>query len=449
MNKVERALIDQIGVMPGNGIIVGVSGGADSVSLLTVIHDLSKKLGLTVYAAHYNHGIRGVSADEDSRFVAELCAGLNVPVFIERGNVPAYAADYGQSVEQASRELRYSFLETAREHFNADYIAVAHHMDDQAESVLMHLFRGSGLRGLTGMRFKRGRIIRPMLGCRRKEIEEYLNKEGIPYRTDETNLIPEATRNRIRLDVITYIEKHINPEVIPAICRMSELIQSDESYLESLAHEALNECGSGIGYSAKRLRLLPKPVLSRAIRIALAHSGLDKDIERAHVDAVEALLYGRTGAGADLPGVRAYMSYDTLIIGNYTENIDFEVELKLDGTTDTPFGRFSATMHNGIEDISYDTHTACMDMDKLKGRLCIRTRRSGDRFHPIGAPGSKKLKDYFIDKKVPRQERNMPLICVGNSVLFIPGFCVSQDVKVDDNTALMIKVKFDKGGGLV
>lgn len=449
MDKVERALIDQIGVKPGDGIVVGVSGGADSVSLLKVIQDLSIKLGLSVHAAHYNHGIRGESADGDSRFVAELCACLNVPLIIERGDVPAHAAGHGQTLEQAARELRYGFLETARARFSADYVAVAHHMDDQAESVLMHLFRGSGLKGLTGMRFKRDRIIRPMLACRRKEIEEYLNEEGIPYRTDETNLVPEATRNRLRLEVIPYIEKHVNSEVIQAIFRMSELIQSDEAYLESLACEALNECVSGTGYSAKRLRLLPKPVLSRAIRIALARSGADQDIERAHVDAVEALLYGRTGAGADLPKVRAYMSYDTLIIGARTEYIEFEIELNMDGTTDTPLGRFSATMHSGNKAISYDKYTACMDVDKLKGSPCIRTRRRGDRFYPIGAPGSKKLKDYFIDKKVPRQERNVPLICVGSRVLFIPGFCVSQDVRVDENTALMVKVRFDKGGGLV
>ncbi len=449
MDKVERALIDHIGVKPGDRIIVGISGGADSVSLLKVIQELSTKLELSIYAAHYNHGIRGESADGDSRFVSELCADLNVPLIVERGNVPAYANEHGQTVEQAARELRYGFLERARKHFNADYIAVAHHMDDQAESVLMHLFRGSGLKGLSGMRFKRDRIIRPMLGCRRKEIEEYLNARGTPYRTDETNLVPDATRNRVRLDVIPYIEKHINSEVIPAICRMSELIQSDEAYLDSLAREALNECGSGAGYSAKQLRLLPKPVLSRAIRIALARSGADKDIERAHVDAVEALLYGRTGAGADLPGVRAYMSYDTLIIGNHRGHIEFEIELNMDGATDTPFGRFFATMHRTNEEICYDTYTACMDVDRLKGSPYIRTRRSGDRFYPIGAPGSKKLKDYFIDKKVPRQERNMPLICVGNRVLFIPGFCVSQDVKVDENTALMVRVKFDKSSGLL
>ncbi len=449
MDKVERALIDHVGVKPGDRIIVGVSGGADSVSLLRVIQDLSIKLGLSIYAAHYNHGIRGENADGDSRFVSELCAALNVPLIIEQGNVPVYAGEHGQTMEQAARELRYGFLERARKHFNASYIAVAHHMEDQAESVLMHLFRGSGLKGLTGMRFKRDRIIRPMLDCRRKDIEEYLNDGGIPYRTDETNLVPDATRNRVRLDLIPYIEKHINSEVIPAICRMSELIQSDEAYLDSLAQEALNECRSGAGYSAKRFRILPKPILSRAIRIALARAGADKDIERAHVEAVEALLYGRTGAGADLPGLRAYMSYDTLIIGNYTEHMEFEVELNMDGTTDTPHGVFSTTMHSGSENIIYDSYTACMDVDKLKGRPCIRTRRSGDRFYPIGAPGSKKLKDYFIDKKVPRQERNMPLICVGNRVLFIPGFCVSQEVKVDENTALMVKVKFDKGSGLL
>lgn len=425
----------------GQTVVCGVSGGADSVALLYSLLTLSAQLEFKVCAAHLNHGIRGESAEHDEQFVRDLCEFYGVPLYCERLDIPAVARAQKLTLEQAGREERYAFLERARLYFGAERIAVAHHMDDQAESVLLHMTRGSGLSGLTGMQPMRDKLIRPLLFVRRSEIEEYLSREGLAYCIDETNLEPGGTRNRIRLDILPYIEKHINPAIVTTLCSMAELLLRDEKYLSAQAQTALSTCKREGGYDRRAMQKLELPILTRAIRIALKDAGAEADIERVHVEKVIDFLKARTGARLHLPFVEAWTSYDLICFGMSEELPEFSAKLNIPGETVTPLGTFVSEILEGGGFLR-DSTIACMDLAKLDpDALVVRTRKDGDRFYPVGAPGRRKLKSYFIDKKVPRDKRNLPLIC-GVEVLFVPGYAVSETVKVDEQTQKTLRVKF-------
>lgn len=431
----------------GSSVVAGVSGGADSVALLHTLWSLAPSLGLKVYAAHLNHGIRGTSADSDEEFVRGLCEFYGVPLFRGHADVPSLAKSHGQTLEQAGRDARYDFLEEARLHFNADTIAVAHHMDDQAETMLLHLTRGAGLTGLAGMKPRRGRVIRPLLPLRRSEIEDYLFQEGIAFCTDETNLLRDGTRNRLRLDVMPYLAEHINPAIVPTLCATAELLAQDEAYLRELTAAALVKTRrKPNAYDRAALAALPPALLGRAVRMALADAGAATNIERVHVEQVIGMLGARTGAQLHLPGIDAWVDYALLRLGTMpaVKLPAFEAPLARAGETQTPMGVFIAE-EVPAEAFVRDPFAAYFDLDKLPREgepLTVRMRRPGDRFFPLNAPGRRKLKEYFIDKKVTRTARDVPLVTSGQEILFVPGFCIADPVKVDDATARILRVTF-------
>ena len=447
--RVERFMLENSLLPEGGSVLVGLSGGADSVALLEVLLKLAPKHGYKVGAAHFNHGIRGGGAEEDELFCVGLCRDKGVPLYRETADVPSYARENGLSLETAGRLLRYGFLERARQKAGADAIAVAHHMDDNAESVLMHLMRGSGLAGLTGIKPKRGRLIRPLLCVRRAEIEAFLGNAGLSYRTDETNLLPEGSRNRVRLDVVPYVEKHLNPAVVPALCSMAELLSRDEEYLCAEARRSLEAARRADGFLREELAKLPYPIKTRAVRMALAEAGAQVDVERVHVEAVCGLLEARTGASLDLPRVSVRTSYGLIKFGRPEKPQPFETPLAV-GTVRIPAGRFEVERLEGAVRFERDPFTAYMDADKLASfgeAPVIRTRREGDRIRPVGAPGRRKLKDFFIDRKVEREKRDaVPLIACGSEVLFAAGLAASEFVKVDENTTAVLRARFLAGG---
>lgn len=442
LDAVERTITQTKMLKAGQHVVVGVSGGADSTALLHCLLALSKTLGFFVEAAHLNHKIRGEEANEDQRFVARMCAEWNVPFYTAERDVPAFAKRNRMSLEQAAREARYQFFEKARIYFNADKIAVAHHMQDQAETLLLHLLRGSGLTGLAGMRPSRGRIIRPLLRVDRGMIETYLRENGLEFRNDSTNLLLNASRNRLRLDVFPYLGEHINPGVIKAVCSAAELLQRDEDYLTELAQKALDDARLDAGYDRAKLAGLPLPIKTRALRIALALGGVEKNIERVHIEALCDLLNARTGAELILPGIEAIVSYERIYVGRRPQFAPFEMPLTVPGETKTPRGRFRAMIVEGVASYSGNRFVGCMDYDALPGELMLRPRADGDRFFPVGAPGSRKLKEFFIDRKVPRFERELPLLCSGERVLFVPGHGVDSSVRITDDTARVLWLEY-------
>ncbi len=428
----------------GSTVVAGVSGGADSVALLHILRALEEEFSIRVAAAHFNHCIRGRSADEDEAFVKALCESLSVPLLCGRKDVPKAAKEEGKTLEQAARDLRYAFLEEARQHFGAASIAVAHHMDDQAETVLMHLIRGAGTAGLTGIQPKRGKTIRPLLFLRRREIEAYLAENGIPYRTDETNLLREGTRNRIRLDVMPYLSAHLNENAAENIASAAALLREDDSYLCMEAEKALLAAKRDENaYDRASLSALPAPIRSRALRCALALAGAERDVEKKHIDALTVFLGAQTGRSISLPGLRAETEYALVrfLQAEEAETGAFQLPLRLSGETKTPLGSFFAE-EIAAADFSPDPFTAHFDMAKLPGDLTVRTRLPGDKFFPLNAPGRRKLKEYLIDKKVPRRERDVPLIAAGEDVLFLPGFTVADTVRIETGTERILRVRF-------
>ncbi|MDO4567926.1 MAG: tRNA lysidine(34) synthetase TilS [Clostridia bacterium] len=442
LTEIRRNLTEKCGVIPGNRLLVALSGGADSVALLHALHSLSPALGISVCAAHFNHMIRGEEAQRDQRLAQRLCASLGIPLTVGARDVPALARESATTLETAARAARYEFLRRVMPQQRADCIAVAHHMDDQAESIMLHLIRGSGMRGLLGMCYRSGDIVRPMLSLRRAQVVEYIAQNGLEYCTDSTNLIADGARNRLRLDVLPYVREHLNPRLDESLCSMAELLTEDEAYLSAIARDALDSARLSRGYSRTTLMELPAPILSRALRMALKEAGVYADIERKHIDALTRFLSARTGARLHIPHIIAKIDYDSISFGAEVHHEPYCVPLP-PGEAVTA-GGFTVRAALCDDPLQRSPHVAFLDADKLNGTLCARTRRDGDRFHPLGASGAKKLKDVLIDKKIPREGRCMPVICDEDSIVYVYGLCVAETAKVDEHTRRILKITFDK-----
>ncbi len=445
--KRAAALINKFCGNERRSFLVGVSGGPDSVALLHILLELKAQGHVdALYAAHLHHGIRK-SADEDLAFVRALCLGLSVPLFEEHIDVPKLSANTKTTLEEAARNARYSFFERALLESGASFILTAHHMGDQAETVLMNLLRGTGLTGLCGMRPRSGVILRPLISTPQSEIMEYLTQNNLTFRVDETNLEPCCLRNRLRLELLPMLKREYNPSIVESICAMAELIREDEEYLEQLAECALLEAELPAGgYNRIKLAALSNSLRNRSVRLALMKKGALYNLQRGGIESVCVLLKAKTGAIRALPRrMQARISYDALIIEpaplNKTE--PFEEPFLFPGEMLTPEGRFIACWAESLS-MDEDPNIAFIDADELGkyADIMLRRRLPGDRFHPLGAPGSRKLKEYLIDKKIPKEKRELPLLASGSEVLFFPGGNISNSLRVRETTKRILRVEF-------
>ena len=447
--KRAAALINEFCKSKRRRFLIGVSGGPDSVALLHIILELKAQGQVEeLYAAHLHHGIRQ-SADEDLAFVRNKCRYLGIALFEEQINVPELSVKTKTTLEAAARNARYSFLERARAASGASFILTAHHMGDQAETVLLHLLRGTGLSGLCGMRPATGVLLRPLLTTPKSELMEYLSLNNLAFRVDETNLEPCCMRNRIRLELLPLLEREYNPSIIKSICSMAELLAQDDAYLDLLAEKALEEAAlSSCGYDRHKLSKLEKPLKSRAVRLALGKKGALYDLQRGGIESVCSLLNAKTGAVRALPRrMQARTSYEAIVLETLPkDNTEaFEEPFLFPGETVTPAGRFVASWADELK-FCEGAAVAYIDADELScfKALVLRRRMPGDRFHPLGAPGSRKLKAYLIDKKFPKAEREVPLLASGCEVLFFPGGTVSNNLRVRKTTKRILRVEFLK-----
>jgi len=431
------------GIRPEDRILVAFSGGADSTALLLSMMELlaeGKIAGLC--AAHLDHGIRGEAAEADRDWCERFCKERGVAFYAGRADAPGKAKSAGMTLEEAARVLRYEFLERARVQSGADCVAVAHHRDDQAETVLLHLLRGCGTTGLCGMKRRSGTIARPLLDVSRVEIEAYLTERGVEYRMDETNAVCDALRNRVRNELLPRLAAY-QPRAAEALCRTAALCAIDEAYLEERAREAERDVRLDGGFDRKALAALPQAIGSRIVRSALM--ALRGDVTEADVRRVLALCGAQTGTCIELAGgFSAWADAKALHVGVYPAALDYEVPFCRFGETVTPAGTIVServpayrTPRDGFE--------AFLSLDALPDDLVVRTRRPGDRFFPLGAPGERKLSDVLTDRKIPRERRDLALLCSGNEVYYAIGLTVSERVRVSPETREILHVTLAEG----
>ncbi|ABW17993.1 tRNA lysidine(34) synthetase TilS [Alkaliphilus oremlandii] len=459
IDKIKKTIHENNLIEWGDRIIVAISGGPDSVCLLHNLYQLREEYNLELYGAHLNHNFRGIDAQVDAQYVANLCEELNILCFIKSMDVPQYAKEKGLSSEEAGRILRYEFFDEIAEQVGANKIAVAHNENDQAETVLMRLLRGTGLQGLTAIHINRGRIIRPLLGVDRKSIEEYCEKYQLSPRIDKTNLESIYKRNKIRLELIPYLEEHYNPNIIENLVRTAEILKEDFDFIEEQSREIYsglmtNQNEFSLTLPLEAIRNLHPAIKSRVIRLAAEQLlGRQEILEYKHVQNVLDLVEkGATGKKTALPlGLIAKISYENLCFTTEAEESRaYEYELPLEDFLylEELDGTFEARVfeRNQTQEISRDKYCKCFDYDQIKNTLNVRNRREGDKFYPLGLTGSKKLKDFFIDYKIDRDERErMPLVCDGNEIMWVVGLRISEKYKITDKTTRILEVTFNRG----
>lgn len=442
---------------PGEHLVVGVSGGADSVCLLRLLYEIRREWRLTLSVVHINHGIRSREADADAGYVRELAEQWELPFYLIEKDVPALAKEYGQTEEEAGRELRYRELENIRKQQCADWIAVAHHQEDQAETVLFQALRGSGMRGLAGMAPKTGYVLRPLLDMTRAEIESYLQREHILYRNDSTNEDTAYTRNYIRKELFPLLERHLNRQ---AVRHLAEIAGDAGQWRDYIERQAASVAGKIIrqGKSGRLILDLHNFLQQEAviqdeiIRLFLRQKIRGaKDITRIHYRQIRELFSKDTGKRLYLPDrVIIERRYNELYLyrDDGAEPTDFSLVctvpsvniVELDGGSSS----FTLTLKERDDlpqQIPQKDYTKWFDYDKILDGLVLRTPKEGDYFIMDKAGHRKKLNRYYIDRKIPLQERKRQLVLAeGNKVLWaIPGR-ISEDCKVTESTKHILVV---------
>jgi len=437
----------------GDCIIAGVSGGADSVCLLFVLMELRKKLDFSLEAVHVEHGIRGAESLGDAGFTERLCKENGIPCRIYTCDVPGRARGERLTLEEAARKCRYEAFFLACEGKKEAKIAVAHNQDDQAETILWNLARGTGLRGLCGMRPVNGRILRPLLCVSRREIEAYLKERGQRFRTDSTNLSDAYTRNRIRRQILPAMEEGLNMQARVHIAEAGERLLRAQEYLEKLAEEKarrISDVWEGeIRISAEGFLAEERVMQEAMLRIWMERLGGGlKDVGAVHLEELLHLAEKQSGKRLTLPGGRtARRTGGYLVLGGAEEHVPEgaeqrqETPLRVPGESRWGSYRILTSLEpykNQI--IPEKKYTKWLDYDTIKNTILLRSRRSGDYF--IADGGHRKLKKYFIDEKVLKECRDQVLLLAdGSHILWAVGYRISETCKVTEHTKKILKIQ--------
>jgi tRNA(Ile)-lysidine synthase len=403
---------------------------------MALFHSLKsqeKSLGVKVIAINVEHGIRGESSIADTNFVKDYCAKHNIELITYQVDSLKKAKEEKLTIEQSARILRYECFYNAIDNGKCDKVATAHHLSDNTESVLLNLFRGTGLKGIAGIEQNyNGKIIRPLLFVPKADIETYLAKNNIPFVTDQTNLDDAYTRNYLRLNIMPKI-KEIFPDAEKSIQRLTEIVKTDNDFIDQVAESAIT-------LSPKKAEIkLPvhKAVFSRASIIALKHLGIEKDWEKVHIDNAYALCELENGSKINLPkNVSVIKEYDKIVF--YKQDKIQQEELSLFIGNALFNGKNIVVERISAQDVDLKGGLYA-DANKIKKTAVIRTKRDGDTFTKFGG-GSKSLGDYLTDKKVPLRERDsLPVLADGKEILVIFGVAISDKVKADKTTTELIK----------
>ncbi len=471
-NPLDKARIAVSRMIPcGDLVLAAVSGGPDSVCLLHLLNDLKEAGGFTLSVAHFNHRTRGGESDADANFVQTLAGRLGLPIHIGSADVRRERADLKTSFQEAARILRSRFLESTRQRIGAHRLALGHTADDQAETLLMHLLRGSGLKGLGGMPEVRGAIVRPLIDCSREEILEYLRSRGLDWRTDSSNLAPDYLRNRIRLQLIPEMQRY-NPKLRARLTETARILREDESFLtehtETLFAQIARPLAGGQGVAFERGRFAKQhaAMQKRLLRRAVAGiAGSLRKIGAVHIEeALQLFAEAETAKRIHLPGgLTVFVDAQTITVEKnpagagriltVTEPLE-PVTLNIPGTTAWKEAgmEFQTRIAPAGERIAAQTlpGLACFDFETTGSSVLARTFQPGDRFVPLGMQGRKKVKSFFIDEKIPREfRRAIPILTTGTGdIIWIYGQRISERHRVTDRTRRVLWIKGVEISGL-
>ncbi|MBI5177969.1 MAG: tRNA lysidine(34) synthetase TilS [Nitrospinae bacterium] len=453
LQKIRGAIRRHAMLSPGERVCVAVSGGPDSTALLLLLHDLKDELGVTLSVCHVNHRLRGYASDEDERFVKELAGRLSLPCETAAVDVTKYAALTGSGVQAAARELRYGAFRTLAAHLKADKVATAHTADDSAETLLINLLRGAGPQGLSGIPpVREGFFIRPLIETRKEELLRWLKQKGQPWRTDASNAEAKYARNRVRQSLLPIMEKEFNPSAREALARAAEILGDTHDFIRHEAEKSYDALFSpsedGVVADRAAFALLHPALQRELVRTAVLRVRKTlAGISFAHFEEIRHLALSGIGGEITLKGLTVGTAHGKLYFSPtpFTAVQQFSYPLKVPGTTDIPEANCTVTGEMAdAPPAQFDPHCEAVYLDAaaIPPTAVLRNRRDGDHFHPLGAPGGRKLKRFFIDEKVPRWERDrIVLLADGNEVLWVAGQRVSEKVKITPATNCILCVK--------
>jgi tRNA(Ile)-lysidine synthase len=451
---------------PGEKVVVAVSGGADSVCLLHVLARLRSKLEINLHIAHLNHQLRGKESTADARYVAGIARRMKIPITIENKDVSAYKRQKRLSLEEAARELRYEFLARVASSIDAGGIAVAHTRDDDIETVLLHLIRGTGINGLRGLRphsvLQLGEdrscfnIIRPLLEITRAETVEYCQKLRIKPHFDPSNMSVTFTRNRIRHELLPVLRTY-NPRFDDALLRLSAIAKEEMSFIEEqtsqLWSDIVEELGGILVVNIKKIVHLPVIFQRQLLRWAIKYlCGDTRDIESEHIEEMVNFLKKPTGKTLYLPhGLRLHTEYGRLIMNLEDTSVcpfpalDREYKIKIPGETGINGWHISAR-YLGRKLSGYTSgFVAVLDSDKTGNNLVVRASRTGDSLQPLGMAQTKSLRHFMADARIPHAWRNsVPLVCSPDKIIWVVGWRIDDLVKVTSSTRKVLQLKFER-----
>lgn len=453
--KVEQFIREKSLLASGDHVLVALSGGADSVALLLTLHRLSTQFHLHLTAVYINHGLRPKAARAEELFCRELCEGLNVPLQIERADVKLLAKEQGVGIEEAGRTLRYNAFARLADQLGCTKVATGHHADDQAETVLFRVLRGTGTSGLAGIQPRRGMVVRPLLSCTRTDIIEFLSSSGVSFCEDRSNRDQRFSRNYLRHTLLPQIRQRLNPNVDRALQNLADNAADSEAIVAKITAEVVSKLagwtvGGKLRLALSNLRGYDEAIQRRVLRHCLAL--LSPEGAAPDRDTVLRLMaLGRQSRGGlSLPdGLEARQTGEELLIYRPTKPV-YAHPLELGGICrlDLPMLTIRATgsrRYNGRIERKRRSATVTVDAERIDGLLTVRPIRRGDRFRPLGARGQKKVSDYLTDRKVPPVLRDeIPVVADEKGIVWLVGFEIADRVKVDQRTTEVITLGVSK-----
>jgi len=444
-NKILNTIKENKLIKKGDKIILGISGGPDSVCLFNILYFLKKEFNLKLVLAHVNYNYRAKDSISDEKFVRNLAKKFRIKLYVKNIKPSDYKK---KNLEEYFREIRYDYFNEILKSEKAQKIAVAHNKDDQIETILMHFMRGSGLAGLSGMKIKNNKIIRPLFEIEKREILAYLKQKSIKYREDRTNKDIKFTRNKVRHQLIPYLEKNYNLSLKNTLYKNAEVIRDDQDLLFDFTKDFFNKI---VRKNKKEYRIDLKKfnnlhtALKRRLLIYIINKKLNKEISLLTInETLELLSKSRNGSRKFVKEIEIIKNYDKIVIRKRKKQaVIKKLDLKIVGETKIPSLGFKLRTRK-VDRCSQISKNKCyIDQDKTGVELFVRTRKEGDKFYPIGMNGSQKLKDYFINNKIDQNKRDVIPLIVNDKdeIVWIVGNRVDRHFEVDETCTNILEIK--------